>query len=179
MSVTTVRLDSAGELAEYRASCWPTASAQAAARAGLYRHRLHRQGRPPGARALRRTGRPASPSDVVVEAKCTGCHGFCERGPIVVVDPGNVFYQGVSPEDVAGNPGQDRAGRRTRGKAPVPGRPAEPARTPEEIPFYQFQQRIVLAHNGVVDPTSIDDYIAAGRIRRAGQGPGRHGRPTA
>ena len=35
------------------------------------------------------------------------------------------------------------------------------ARTPEEIPFYRRQRRIVLAHNGVIDPTSIDDYMAA------------------
>ncbi len=37
----------------------------------------------------------------------------------------------------------------------------KPARNPEDIPFYRSQMRIVLAHNGYVDPTSIDDYIAA------------------
>ena len=29
---------------------------------------------------------------LVVGVKCTGCHGFCERGPLVIVDPGNIFY---------------------------------------------------------------------------------------
>lgn len=35
--------------------------------------------------------------DVLVRA--TGCHGFCEQGPIVVVEPGNIFYCHVSPDD--------------------------------------------------------------------------------
>jgi len=36
--------------------------------------------------AAKRSGR-----DIRVEAKCVGCHGFCERGPIVVVEPGEIF----------------------------------------------------------------------------------------
>jgi NADH-quinone oxidoreductase subunit F len=42
-----------------------------------------------------------SGQDVQVEAKCVGCHGFCERGPIVVVEPGEVLYQRVEEPDVA------------------------------------------------------------------------------
>ena len=36
-----------------------------------------------------------------IQAKCTGCHGFCEQGPIVVVMPYNVFYTNVKVEDAA------------------------------------------------------------------------------
>ncbi len=36
-----------------------------------------------------------------VEFKVTGCHGFCERGPIAIIEPGNLFYQKVKVEDVA------------------------------------------------------------------------------
>ncbi|MCX5914077.1 MAG: (2Fe-2S) ferredoxin domain-containing protein, partial [Deltaproteobacteria bacterium] len=32
--------------------------------------------------------------------KYTGCPGFCERGPLVTIQPGNIFYQKVNPEDV-------------------------------------------------------------------------------
>ena len=34
-----------------------------------------------------------------VQMRTTGCHGFCEQGPIVVVEPGNIFYCHVSPGD--------------------------------------------------------------------------------
>ncbi len=99
----------------------------------------------------------------VIGIRCTGCHGFCERGPIVVVDPGNVFYQGVKEEDVpeiwretaVGGRVVDRLLYRADKGAP-------PARMPEDIPFYRHQHRIVLALNGTIDPTDIDDYIAAG-----------------
>ncbi|GAF92166.1 unnamed protein product, partial [marine sediment metagenome] len=41
-----------------------------------------------------------SAQDVTVEAKHVGCHGFCERGPIVVIQPGDIFYQLVEEPDV-------------------------------------------------------------------------------
>jgi len=104
-----------------------------------------------------------SDAEVRVETKGVGCHGLCERGPIVVVDPGNILYQGVTEEDVP------RIVRETviHGRVvedllyedPATGKKAE---TEDEIPFYRMQKRIVLAHNGVIDPTSIDDYIERG-----------------
>ena len=39
-------------------------------------------------------------SDVQIETKCVGCHGFCERGPIVVIQPGNILYQSVEEADI-------------------------------------------------------------------------------
>jgi len=49
---------------------------------------------------FRRAAEELEDESVAVESKSTGCHGFCERGPIVVVDPGNIFYQDVTEEDV-------------------------------------------------------------------------------
>jgi NADH:ubiquinone oxidoreductase subunit F (NADH-binding)/(2Fe-2S) ferredoxin/Pyruvate/2-oxoacid:ferredoxin oxidoreductase delta subunit len=100
---------------------------------------------------------------VSVEAKCVGCHGLCERGPIVVVDPGNILYQRVAASDVEeiftttvlGGAALDRL----LYEDPATGRKI---RTVDEIPFYKAQKRIVLAENGRIDPTRIDDYIAAG-----------------
>ena len=102
-------------------------------------------------------------SGVRVEAKCVGCHGFCERGPIVVVEPGGVLYQKVEEPDVGEIFRETVLGGRTIErllyKDPVS---SETAVTAEAIPFYRAQKRIVLALNGLIDPTSIEDYIAHG-----------------
>jgi len=100
---------------------------------------------------------------LVVQTKCTGCHGFCERGPIVVVDPGNVFYQGVKEEDVSEIWRETAVGGRVVERLLYRDeKTGETATRCEQIPFYQAQQRIVLSYNGVLDPTSIEEYLAAG-----------------
>jgi len=100
---------------------------------------------------------------LVVGVKCTGCHGFCERGPIVVVDPGNVLYQDVKAEDVPEIWRESVLGGRVVQRLLYHDEETETvATTPDEIPFYRAQHRIVLALNGVIDPTSVEDYIAAG-----------------
>jgi len=100
--------------------------------------------------------------DVEVEAKCVGCHGFCERGPIVVVRPGDIIYQGVEEPDVGEIFRETVLGgkvvERLLYEDPATGKKAI---TAEEMPFYNAQQRIVLAENGVIDPTNIEDYIEA------------------
>ena len=92
-----------------------------------------------------------------------GCHGFCERGPIVVVEPGEILYQRVEEPDVAEIFRETVLGGRVVERLlyedPATGAKAT---TAEEIPFYSAQQRIVLAHNGEIDPKSIEDYIAIG-----------------
>jgi NADH-quinone oxidoreductase subunit F len=104
-----------------------------------------------------------SGQDVRVDAKCVGCHGFCERGPIVVVEPGGIFYQRVEEPDVAEIFRETVLGGRVVERLlyedPVTGKKAEKA---DEIPFYKVQERIVLANNGLIDPTKITDYIAEG-----------------
>jgi NADH-quinone oxidoreductase subunit F len=98
-----------------------------------------------------------------VEFKITGCHGFCERGPIAIVEPGNVFYQRIQVSDVPeilDNTIQKKAPierllfKQDAGASPVTGQ--------TDIPFYTDQQRIVLGNNVKIDPTSIEDYIAIG-----------------
>ena len=34
-----------------------------------------------------------------------------------------------------------------------------------DIPFYRLQQRVIFGRNGIIDPTSIHDYIAVGGYR--------------
>ena len=112
---------------------------------------------------FRKAAAESSKESIVVGTKCTGCHGFCERGPIVVVDPGDIFYHDVQEEDVP----------EIWRESVIGGRPVERllytdeetgevAKTHDQIPFYKAQHRIVLANNGVIDPTSINEYITVG-----------------
>jgi NADH-quinone oxidoreductase subunit F len=107
-----------------------------------------------------------SAGTVRVLAKRTGCHGFCEQGPIVVVQPCNVFYTNVTQKDAAEIIEQTVLKRkvieRLLYRDPVTGQRSTRC---EEIPFYRKQERIVLSHNGILDATSILDYIAAGGYR--------------
>jgi NADH-quinone oxidoreductase subunit F len=95
--------------------------------------------------------------------RVTGCHGFCERGPLVVIHPKKVLYQKVKPEDVP-TIFQETV---LNGKVledllydhPVTG---EKIVSEEEVPFYQKQKRIIFGNNGSIDPTQIEDYLAVG-----------------
>ncbi len=98
-----------------------------------------------------------------VDVKATGCHGFCERGPLVVIKPQEIFYQRVRVKDVSeivtetiskGIPIQRLlyTDRESGKKIAVE----------NEVPFYKLQQRLIFGNNGAIDPTSIDDYIAVG-----------------
>ena len=108
--------------------------------------------------AVERTG-----ADVEIEAKSVGCHGLCECGPIVLIQPGNIFYQKVEEPDVAEIFRETILGDRIVEKLlyenPATGQKAV---TPEEITFYKVQKRIALAGNGLIEPTNIGDYIAEG-----------------
>lgn len=101
--------------------------------------------------------------DVEVHAKAVGCHGLCECGPVVIIQPGDIFYQRVEEPDVAEIFRETVVGGRLVERLlyedPATG---ERAKTVGEIPFYKIQQRIALAHNGLIDPAKITEYIAEG-----------------
>ena len=98
-----------------------------------------------------------------VDFKITGCHGFCERGPIAIIEPGNLFYQRVKVEDVA-----DIIEKTVLNKEVIERLlfkevgAAKTIAAQEDLPFYRNQRRIVLGNNTRIDPTSIEDYIAIG-----------------
>jgi NADH:ubiquinone oxidoreductase subunit F (NADH-binding)/NADH:ubiquinone oxidoreductase subunit E/NAD-dependent dihydropyrimidine dehydrogenase PreA subunit len=93
----------------------------------------------------------------------TGCHGFCERGPLVVIGPDNIFYQKVTagdvPEIVAETVLNGRIIERLLYKDPGTGKSVTHK---DEVPFYAKQMRQILGPNGELDPREIDDYIARG-----------------
>ncbi|MGA1825382.1 MAG: NADH-quinone oxidoreductase subunit NuoF, partial [bacterium] len=110
---------------------------------------------------LQEAAKESGRSDIHIETKFTGCHGLCELGPIVIIDPGEIIYLGVQASDA---PEIFREtvvlGHIVERLLYQAGTEGPKYKTPMEIPFYKLQNRIVLALNGVIDPTSIDDYIA-------------------
>lgn len=99
-------------------------------------------------------------------AESTGCHGFCERGPLVVVEPGEIFYEKVKPEDAR------EIFEKTILKGEIVSRlqyrdpnTKKPASTAGEIPFYARQERLVLERCGEVNPFEIADAVSHGAYR--------------
>ncbi|SHJ22945.1 NuoF family protein [Hespellia stercorisuis] len=96
-----------------------------------------------------------------VGIKKSGCHGFCEMGPLVRIEPHGILYTKVKPEDceeifektilngelihrlLYTQNGKEYAGQ-------------------EEIPFYKKQTRLVLKNCGHIDAEHIEEYIATG-----------------
>ncbi|MGO9621442.1 MAG: NAD(P)H-dependent oxidoreductase subunit E [Desulfobaccales bacterium] len=105
---------------------------------------------------------------VLPQIKTTGCHGFCSRAPVVVVQPAGFFYQNVAPDDAAeivtttlieGKP-VDRL-------LAVDHHTGEHVPHERDIPFYKHQTRIVLSNIGKIDPTDVHDTIAVNGYQAA------------
>ncbi len=98
-----------------------------------------------------------------VRVRVTGCHGFCEQGPIMIIEPGDIFYCRLEPADVeeivARSIREGEVVERLLYTDPVSG---SKVRIESEIPFYRLQDRTLLALNRQVDSSSITDYIAIG-----------------
>ncbi|MDZ4160141.1 MAG: NAD(P)H-dependent oxidoreductase subunit E, partial [Anaerolineaceae bacterium] len=97
-----------------------------------------------------------------VKVKATGCHGFCERGPLVVLYPSKTFYTHVKPQHAAEIFGALESNTVIQNLLYVDPQTQQPVTREDKVQFYHKQQRIVLAKNGLVDPRNIDDYIVYG-----------------
>ncbi|NWG01979.1 MAG: NADH-quinone oxidoreductase subunit NuoF [Syntrophaceae bacterium] len=98
-----------------------------------------------------------------IEVRASGCHGFCERGPLVVIRPQMICYMNVETKDVSQiineTALEGKIIDRLLYQDPLT---QEKIVQEQDIPFYKFQQRVVFGSNGEIDPTRIDDYIAIG-----------------
>jgi NADH:ubiquinone oxidoreductase subunit F (NADH-binding)/NAD-dependent dihydropyrimidine dehydrogenase PreA subunit/(2Fe-2S) ferredoxin len=98
-----------------------------------------------------------------VDTKGTGCPGFCERGPVVVIYPEEICYLQVAPEDVpeivAQTIKEKKAVDRLLYVDPVTG---ERAVHESDISFYRNQKRNLICNNIKIDSRKIEDYIANG-----------------
>ena len=100
----------------------------------------------------------------------TGCHGFCEKGPIVIVYPEGVFYCQVTEDDindiVEEHLLKGRIVERLLYKEPLT---EESIPSYNDIDFYKKQKRIALANCGRINPESINEYIAVGGYEALGK----------
>ncbi|MBI5590702.1 MAG: 4Fe-4S binding protein [Deltaproteobacteria bacterium] len=100
---------------------------------------------------------------VVPLIKPTGCHGFCSRGPLVIIEPQDLFYQRVTVDDV-----EDIVNKTLLNNEVIKKLQYKPANSKEviprasDIPYYAKQTRLVLKNIGKVDPTAINDSIIRG-----------------
>ena len=96
--------------------------------------------------------------------KKSGCHGFCEMGPLLRIEPMGWLYVKVKPEDC-----EDIVEKSIIGDMPVDRlvytEDGKPYLQQEEIPFYKRQTRVALEHCGHINAESIEEYIAAGGYR--------------
>jgi NADH:ubiquinone oxidoreductase subunit F (NADH-binding)/(2Fe-2S) ferredoxin len=91
----------------------------------------------------------------------TGCNGFCERGPILLVQPDGVFYERLEPADVPRLVEEHLIkGRPVQDLMYVPPAEERPVPKMKDIEFFKHQRLVVLANRGRIDPERIDDYIA-------------------
>ena len=105
-----------------------------------------------------------------VNIRTTGCHGFCEHGPLVVIHPTGIFYHNVKLEDV------EEIISKTIINGEVVDRllyidPTTGKKIifEKEVPFYKKQMRILFGNNGVIDPTIIEEYLGVGGYSALGK----------
>ncbi len=98
-----------------------------------------------------------------INFRTTGCHGFCERGPMAIIYPDMIFYQRIgledAPEIIEKTLLNGEIIERLLYKDPIS---KKKITHEKEVPFYKNQWRLVLGMNGQIDPTSIEDYITIG-----------------
>ena len=96
-----------------------------------------------------------------IDIKTTGCLGFCEIEPIVIIEPKGIIYQKVKKDDVLEIITEtiinDIIVKRLLYTDPVKG---DKCKTEDSMPFYKKQRRFVLGNNRFINPLEINDYIA-------------------
>jgi NADH:ubiquinone oxidoreductase subunit F (NADH-binding)/(2Fe-2S) ferredoxin/Pyruvate/2-oxoacid:ferredoxin oxidoreductase delta subunit len=98
-----------------------------------------------------------------IRLRYTGCRGFCERGPVVTIQPQGVFYQRVQEKDVPLILTETVKNGKILDHLLYEDAITKQKLTSEkDIPFYKAQNRLVLGNNGMIEPTKIEDYIGIG-----------------
>ena len=111
--------------------------------------------------ALEEAVKKAGLRDVTIDF--TGCHGLCQQGPLVIVEPESIFYTRVTIEDVNDIVHSHLLGgkyvERLFYRDPVTN---EIVISYKDIAFYKKQKRLVLRNCGHINPESINGYLAGG-----------------
>jgi NADH:ubiquinone oxidoreductase subunit F (NADH-binding)/(2Fe-2S) ferredoxin/NAD-dependent dihydropyrimidine dehydrogenase PreA subunit len=95
-----------------------------------------------------------------VQVITTGCQGFCERGPIVIVQPDGIFYQRIKKKDIPHLVEEHMLkGRPVKDLMYIPSPEEKPVPKMMDIDFFKHQRLIVLRNRGRLDPENIEEYI--------------------
>ncbi|NIM59779.1 MAG: NADH-quinone oxidoreductase subunit NuoF [Candidatus Aminicenantes bacterium] len=98
-----------------------------------------------------------------VKIKVTGCHGFCEAEPNIIVQPANIFYQKVQPKDAKNITSQTIINNKVIDELLFTDvATGKKVADEKNIPFYKKQKRIILGDNALIDPTDMNDYLSIG-----------------
>lgn len=99
-------------------------------------------------------------ADVKTAVKATGCQGLCEKGPLVRIEPDDIFYTGIKISDVAEIVEKTLLNRqvveRLLYREPLLDKKVL---SPKDTGFYRKQVKLALRNVGVIDPASMDDYV--------------------
>ncbi len=99
----------------------------------------------------------------------TGCHGLCEAGPIVIIDPEGTFYSRVTLDDVEDIVNEHLVKGRVVERLVYQGEGASAHYSLNDTVFYKSQRRIALRNCGVINPEEIDEYIGTGGYEALGK----------
>ncbi|MEO0114966.1 MAG: NADH-quinone oxidoreductase subunit NuoF [candidate division WOR-3 bacterium] len=97
-----------------------------------------------------------------IRLRITGCHGFCQMEPSVLIEPNRIFYPKLKPTDMVKVVEAVAKGEVLKDllyKDPDTGKILEKQ---EELPFFKKQVRTILSQNEKVDPIRIYQYIENG-----------------
>ena len=98
-----------------------------------------------------------------VDFRATGCQGYCEKGPVVVISPDEICYLEVTPKDVPDIVSLTVIGKKVIDRL-IYTNPETGEKTAHlsQVPFYRNQMRHLLGPTTQIDPRSMDDYLAVG-----------------
>ena len=95
-----------------------------------------------------------------IQVITTGCQGFCERGPIVIVQPDGIFYQRIKKKDIPHLVEEHLLkGRPVMDFMYIPSPEEQPVPKMMDIDFFKHQRLIILRNRGRLDPENIEEYI--------------------
>jgi NADH-quinone oxidoreductase subunit F len=96
-----------------------------------------------------------------VGLEITGCHGFCEMEPSILIQPEGIFYKKLGPNDVPAILDQTVLRGKTIASLEVTDAATRKAHSRmKDIPFYRKQMRLLTENNTRIDPERIEDYVA-------------------
>jgi len=101
--------------------------------------------------------------------RITGCPGFCEKGPLVVIKPKNILYQQVKAGDAAEIVSETVKGNIVDRLLYIDPDTDKKTTYESDVPFYKKQKRLLLGNNSSIDPTQIEDYLALGGYAALGK----------